>query len=457
MSGGSFKVTLEHQRVLGRARICVKGPDGGLDLNSYVASVTPDTITLLNREGGVACSAPLKLPAEAEFRLNVNPNPLNLRFAEEDQMAFATCQTQMASAPRGVSLLKAKPGPLMLPHMKASPSLSLMAVKKALEDEIADEIREANEQAQLRDYYKEDYHPEEHNTYDLAMIVSCRRCCGNLRTLRLKRILPLPSLNWLEDSRDWFCPCSAAAGNFRKRRLPDGADALIPGSDDVFYSQSFVTLATSKVDMDGFELGGPPPSASASAGGGKGLKVVRCFRCHQVELGISDGNSLLLWSNLVEFDSAAILGLIDETSGDDYETTFRTIMDELIKEVQFLSAKILLQDCSDPTRCVKFLTLKTNTTSYQGVLSVAAATPTAAAAGHASSRAELKEVKNRVPVMWAAADRDPGDHVVFKVTPSIIDAAINYMERSTKESLPKFNRVDPVSGMTVGYLQLLER
>ena len=82
---------------------------------------------------------------------------------------------------------------------------------------------------------------------------------------------------------------------------------------------------------------------------------------------------------------------------------FKRLLDELIKEVNFLSGKVCLQSCQNPNHSVKIHTLKTSSKFYSGRLSLS---------GREESK--LLEVKNRIPGM-ASILRNGTAYIYFDV------------------------------------------
>ena len=111
---------------------------------------------------------------------------------------------------------------------------------------------------------------------------------------------------------------------------------------------------------------------------------------------------------LPQNDKNAIPGnSVKNKSIDRDAAAFKRLLDELIKEVNFLSGKVCLQSCQNPNHSVKIHTLKTSSKFYSGRLSLS---------GREESK--LLEVKNRIPGM-ASILRNGTTYIsfdVFKIT-----------------------------------------
>ena len=378
-----FKVTIDAPRSGRVARIAVQAPPN-LDQDGYRISISEDEIKLLNKDD--ECCSCLKFP---DFKLEADPSRvINIS-------AGQTILEQIhgkGSNRYTIMDLSKKPS-----EAKHDPSESLMHCKKVIDSK-----------------------------GDLDVKVVCRSCNNCIAFVNTKRVLPLPSINWRDGSREWFCGCAG-------KPKPPPSD-LSPGESDVFYNQSFVCFNVSnlsKGDIDAFPLEV------------RKVQVLSCKKCN-LELGSSDNKTVTVWSNLISFQGE---DSTQDLSEPNYGTTFRRIMDELIKEVQFLRAKIVIENCLNPKEGMKFHSFQLFSCqmdkTWRGYLDPF------------QPASQMHLLKNRVPLLYDKTNGSTDDYTTFRVTPKVLETAIDIMETSTNECLPTDCQLDPQDQMKLGYLQLL--
>ncbi len=139
------------------------------------------------------------------------------------------------------------------------------------------------------------------------------------KNFTMKRMLPLPTLNWRELSPDWFCACFHGAvqhgcssdndqesgGGIKNKQL--GQNVLGPRPGDVLYSHAFVVLNSDDLNLE-----------------------------HDIGESDSKANALTLWHHET---------VITETeSTPTAEETFLLLIGGLVENSPSLSVKILLED-----------------------------------------------------------------------------------------------------------------
>jgi len=255
---------------------------------------------------------------------------------------------------------------------------------------------------------------------------ACKAVCHEVTDV--ERVLPLPSVAWKDDSQDWFCACTKIV-----KRPEYPSDLTSPRGQDIFYAESFVTF-----DAQHFPVG-------------DGLiwnDLVKCGSC-ALELGICDPqrSTVMMWTDLVLFSCDQVefkdLPVTDSVSG--YETVFKRLVGELMKEVKFLSGKVCLQNVQDPKRSIKMHTMRSSAKFYQGLFTIGSE-----AAG------EFQEMKARTPVLYCKDPLDTSDcQLVFKVNQAMIKTATDYLRSRSDLGLPQYLHFDPSSQMSMSYIDLL--
>ena len=143
----------------------------------------------------------------------------------------------------------------------------------------------------------------------------CSKCERTLFEMKCNRILPLPSMNWKENSMDWFCACShssnikvnaQASEENGKNKSSDhkcesrgnrslSAVNLSPRLGDILYTSVFLCLSADNLNDEERERVG------------NSSKILHCSRCNS-ELGFNDditnkASTLTFWDHSVIFSS----------------------------------------------------------------------------------------------------------------------------------------------------------
>lgn len=84
------------------------------------------------------------------------------------------------------------------------------------------------------------------------LTIFCAKCKSEFKEIQVKRILPLPSIDWKDEIQDWFCGCSHGPTTTAKRKEAPAASSrgesnrnlhtkgVAPRQSDLLYSSGFV-------------------------------------------------------------------------------------------------------------------------------------------------------------------------------------------------------------------------
>ena len=174
----------------------------------------------------------------------------------------------------------------------------------------------------------------------------CSKCERTLFEMKCNRILPLPSMNWKENSMDWFCACShssnikvnaQASEENGKNKSSDhkcesrgnrslSAANLSPRLGDILYTSVFLCLSADNLNDEELERVG------------NSSKILHCSRCNS-ELGFNDdttnnASTLTFWDHSVIFSS---------TEQPKYKSSNKTPISSIRKILEIAS-----EECAKP-------------------------------------------------------------------------------------------------------------
>jgi len=143
----------------------------------------------------------------------------------------------------------------------------------------------------------------------------CTECGEDIGSLGVARLLPLPSGNWRQDCRDWFCCVNKL----------DKAPELGCGQGDLLYNSHSLSVKSSNL-----------------VGAVSSVDIVRCKRCSS-DLGHSEGDMVVIWGHSVLFrgeeGEVRVLGKIKSALD-----TFIVLVNSFVVESIGLMPKVIVRD-----------------------------------------------------------------------------------------------------------------
>ena len=253
----------------------------------------------------------------------------------------------------------------------------------------------------------------------------CKKCKGGLGNFSVKRVLPLPSINWQQDSHNWFCACvphgHVGCGDSKTTSKGLATKDLKPNVADVLYCSSFLLCHQSNFN-----------------GVSNHDNVAICSICKgQLGLYIFNQDIIQFWSIAVTFDEE------DEDQPSDIDIqTFLAVIDEILKDYKYLSANLTLVNANDLQDRLQIKVISGETKVYTAPLS--------------RSGSEL-ELTDFYPVIYKHLDHqnqvDQSEGTQFTLTPEAFGQGVKWMKEISSRLLPKNCQVDPLTHWSLGYLR----